>query len=102
MLYMGLLLNAAQANFAICQSSAATPSPPPTETVWSYVKIGAGGFITGIDIASDGTKVIRTDTYGGYRWDTTTRQWKQLVTMASMPPAQSGLSSTVAVCTSWS
>ena len=36
---------------------------------WQPVKIGAGGWLTGIDIAKDGTMVVRTDTYGAYIWD---------------------------------
>jgi hypothetical protein len=32
---------------------------------WNNVKIGAGGLITGIDIASDGTVVCRADVFGG-------------------------------------
>jgi len=38
-------------------------------TMWKPLAIGSGGFITGIDIASDGMKVIRTDTYGVYTWN---------------------------------
>lgn len=52
-------------------------------TTWHDLKIGGGGFVTGIDIAPDGTKVIRTDTYGAYLWDGT--QWDQLVSTSSMP-----------------
>lgn len=48
------------------------------------LKIGAGGFVTGIDMVGQ-TKVIRTDTYGGYRWDRNTSEWVQLVTYESMP-----------------
>ena len=33
-------------------------------TMWKPLAIGSGGFITGIDIASGGMKVIRIDTYG--------------------------------------
>ncbi len=54
-------------------------------TTWKPLRIGAGGYITGIDIAPDGTKVIRTDTYGAYIWDGT--QWDQLITANSMPAA---------------
>src|SRR4051794_8267039 len=58
-------------------------------TTWATYKIGAGGYLTGIDIAADGTKVTRTDTYGAYRWAGST--WAQLVTIQSMPVAQGGL-----------
>ena len=54
-------------------------------TTWKPLRIGAGGYITGIDITSDGTKVVRTDTYGAYIWDGT--QWDQLITSNSMPAA---------------
>ena len=50
---------------------------------WQTLKVGAGGFLTGIDIAPDDTMVVRTDTYGGYIWNGT--QWQQLVTATSMP-----------------
>ena len=49
------------------------------------VKIGAGGYLTGMDIAPDSTMVVRTDTYGAYIWNGT--QWQQLVTSTSMPAA---------------
>src|SRR6188768_2164104 len=38
---------------------------------WHTLKQGAGGLITGFDIATDGTMVFRTDTYGAYRWSGT-------------------------------
>src|SRR5215212_5437999 len=53
---------------------------------WQPVDIGAGGYLTGMDIASDGTKVVRTDTYGAYLW--TGSEWQQLVTTSSMPGGQ--------------
>jgi photosystem II stability/assembly factor-like uncharacterized protein len=63
------------------------PPPPPAESsmdaAWQTLKIGAGGYITGIDIAPDGTMVMRTDTYGAYIWRAD--QWEQLVTAESMP-----------------
>jgi Bacterial Ig domain len=52
---------------------------------WKTLKIGAGGFITGINIAADGSKVVRTDTYGAYVWDAQSSIWKQVVTSYSMP-----------------
>jgi hypothetical protein len=52
-------------------------------TVWKPLAIGAGGWLVGMDIARDGTKVVRTDTYGAYLW--TGSQWAQLVNATSMP-----------------
>ena len=53
---------------------------------WQTLPLGAGGYICGMDIAPDGTKVIRTDTYGAYLWDGS--KWVQLITYASLPGAQ--------------
>lgn len=50
---------------------------------WKPVKIGAGGWITGMDIAPDGTMIGRTDTHGAYLWDGSA--WTQLITANSMP-----------------
>ena len=58
---------------------------PVASNNWQTLKVGAGGFVTGIDIAPDGTMVVRTDTYGAYIWNGT--QWQQLVTSTSMPAA---------------
>lgn len=61
---------------------------------WAPLKVGAGGQLTGISIAPDGTKAVRTDTMGGYVWNASaaspgnaggTGRWDQLVTTASMP-----------------
>jgi hypothetical protein len=49
------------------------------------LKIGAGGWLIGMDIAPDGTAVVRTDTYGAYLLNRTTATWSQLVTTTSMP-----------------
>jgi Bacterial Ig domain len=52
---------------------------------WQTLKVGGGGYVTGISIANDGTMVGRTDTNGAYLW--TGSQWQQLVTASSMPAA---------------
>jgi photosystem II stability/assembly factor-like uncharacterized protein len=64
---------------------------PFGRTIWSVLKIGAGGFITGIDIASDGTKVVKTDTYGAWYYNTSINLWQQCVTMNSMPNGARGI-----------
>ena len=50
---------------------------------WRPLAIGAGGQLTGIDIAPDGTKVVKADTFGAYIWNETTRRWDQLITAQS-------------------
>lgn len=63
----------------------------PASTSWSVLKIGAGGWITGIDIASDGTKVVKTDTYGAWFYNNSIGLWQQCVTMNSMPDRVRGV-----------
>jgi hypothetical protein len=58
---------------------------PVPANAWQTLKIGAGGVLSGIDVAPDGTMVVRTDTYGAYIWNGS--QWQQLVTATSMPAA---------------
>lgn len=62
--------------------------------------IGAGGFLTGMSIGNDGTIVVRTDTYGAYKWcdashstactyttapNGTAGTWQQMLTTKTMP-----------------
>ena len=54
---------------------------PPS--AWRPLAVGAGGYLSGISIAPDGTMVVRTDTYGAYVWNKS--RWQQLVTATSMP-----------------
>ncbi len=58
---------------------------PTTSANWQTLKVGGGGWVTGISIANDGTMVVRTDTNGAYLWNGS--QWVQLVTTSSMPAA---------------
>jgi hypothetical protein len=67
----------------VATSSVTDFGPDAYGTTWKPIRVGAGGFVTGMDIAPDGTKVIRTDTYGAYLW--VDSQWQQLVTSSSMP-----------------
>lgn len=60
----------------------------PRDTDWKQVTIGAGGYITGIDIAKDGTMIARADTYGAFIWNGTA--WQQIVNAQSMPDFASG------------
>jgi photosystem II stability/assembly factor-like uncharacterized protein len=51
---------------------------------WQPVAVGGGGFIMSQDISANGrTRVIRTDTYGAYRWEND--RWVPLITAKSMP-----------------
>jgi Bacterial Ig domain len=56
---------------------------PVEDGNWQALGVEAGGFLTGMDIAPNGTIVVRTDTYGAYIWNGT--EWQQLVTSTSMP-----------------
>lgn len=58
---------------------------------WNHVAIGAGGQLTGIDIAPDGTKVVKTDVFGAYIRRAADSSWKQLVTTTSLPQSYQAL-----------
>lgn len=69
------------------------PVTLPATYVFDTLKIGGGGFVTGGDLLADGTKVVRTDTYGTYLLNTTTGIWQQLVTRSSLPATDNGVDS---------
>ena len=68
---------------AIFMSAALRAADAVAEGTWSTLKIGAGGYLTGLDVAPDGVMVVRTDTYGAYLWNGS--QWQPLITSSSMP-----------------
>lgn len=51
------------------------------------LKIGAGGYCTGIDIAPNGVMVTHNDTHGAHRWNPSTNEWDQMFTSLSVPLA---------------
>ncbi len=54
--------------------------------LWRPVKIGGGGFLTGLAQDPAGaTLLARTDVHGAYRWDDDRDRWVQLATADSMP-----------------
>ncbi|MBN8711853.1 MAG: sialidase [Verrucomicrobia bacterium 61-8] len=54
---------------------------------WKPLKIGGGGWVTGMEVRADGAgpAFARTDVSGAYRWEPSTSTWRQIVTDASMP-----------------
>ena len=79
--------------FAASTTLAFSQTANPIGTAeFTPINIGAGGFVTNINIVGDGTKVARTDTFGAwvcYRCSNTFGLWSQLVSHSSMPPADS-------------
>lgn len=60
-------------------------------TGWNTLPLGAGGLVTGMDIAPDGTMACRTDVGNGYRWSGTSsdyanasKRWVPLLTYAGL------------------
>ncbi len=49
---------------------------------WKPIRLGAGGFATGIDTGSDGTRFVRTDSAGAYVWDDGLNggEWRPVIT----------------------
>jgi photosystem II stability/assembly factor-like uncharacterized protein len=65
---------------ALCISGGAQAA-----TNWQVLKVGSGGYVRGLNIAPDGTTVVRTDTNGAYLLNGSA--WVKLVTASSMPAA---------------
>lgn len=74
------------------------PGAAPGAGKWRTLRIGAGGFIVGLDIAPDGSLVARTDTYGAWIWEPDAEAWRALITIDSMPQEDRHEDSTA---TSW-
>lgn len=55
---------------------------------WQTLLVGGGGYVTGIDISPDGTKLARSDTPPSlYVWSKSANRWLPLVLSTSMPNA---------------
>ncbi|WP_170142802.1 sialidase [Thermosporothrix hazakensis] len=56
---------------------------------WKQLKIGGGGFVTGLVIHPKRPDIMyaRTDVGGAYRWDANSQSWKQLITSQGVPGA---------------
>lgn len=88
----GQSVTAAPASAAVLPPASETPgtgaaaSVSDGDTDFAPVRVGAGGFVTGLSFSDDGaTRVVRTDGFGGYRWSGD--RWVLYVSSASMPPA---------------
>lgn len=58
---------------------------------WKPLRLGAGGFVTGIDLHPSGQLMLcRTDVGGGYRWDAQRKEWVQIATTDRLPPDSLG------------
>jgi hypothetical protein len=62
------------------------------------MKIGGGGFVTGGQIAPDGTQFIRTDTAGAWIRSGYTQNWSQAVSVSAMPSPDNALGTLEGVC----
>ncbi len=88
--FIGKLLSTAA--FAVAVSLAshdASAADLRSQYTFKPIKIGGGGWVTGMAIHPYSANVVycRTDVGGAYRWNNSTRSWKQLITASSMPAA---------------
>lgn len=82
---VGLVVAAAVCLVAASYPASAWRKGQAIPSGWNVLKIGGGGFVTGYSASTDGaTRVVRTDTYGDYKWNGSTSQWDQLLTYNSM------------------
>ena len=59
------------------------------EYVWNPLRMGAGGFVTGVVLhpTEADVRIVRTDVGGVYGWDADVDQWRQLLTGDGVPDA---------------
>ena len=60
---------------------------PATSYSWQPLRIGGGGFVTGIVAhpSEPNTLIAKTDVGGAYRWNASTAVWEQLLLENRMP-----------------
>ncbi|MEM9819523.1 MAG: T9SS type A sorting domain-containing protein [Bacteroidota bacterium] len=63
---------------------------------WSTMKIGNGGWATGLHIHPSGNPVyFRSDVSGAYRWNEANNTWISIVNQNTMPPDEVSIKSTI-------
>jgi hypothetical protein len=88
-----LVLSAISIGFSQTSVSAQTTSDIRAEYEFKQLRMGGGGFVTGLVInPSQPDRIFaRTDVGGAYRWDAPTRTWSQMITTQSVratPPKE--------------
>ncbi len=70
-------------------SSSASAADLVSEYNWKPVKIGGGGWVTGLVVHPGKADVVfaRTDVGGVYRWNIDTNSWRQLIIASALPKA---------------
>jgi hypothetical protein len=58
---------------------------------WYQINVGGGGWVTGMDIAPDGTMVCRCDTFNAFKWNSSLNAWSGIVSLDTMPSNSVGL-----------
>jgi hypothetical protein len=66
-------------------ATSAAVGPVSGPGVWSILPIGGSGALSGIDVHADGTRALRADSGGAYRWNTASGIWEPIITAATMP-----------------
>ncbi len=82
----GSSAKAAFANFMMSSSGGSG------NQTFSPININGGGYVTGVDVANDGTKVVRVDVNNCYLMVAGGTTWVPLITAASMPQSFWGFS----------
>ncbi len=70
--------------------AAAQAGPAPEPYLWEPVRIGGGGFVTGLVTGPTGEVYARTDVGGAYRWQPGRQRWAQMITAAGVPGLRQG------------
>jgi len=86
-----LLLAATSGLFAQKPSEQANLSEAPNPIIWKPGCLGAGGFVTGLDLHPSGELILcRTDVGGAYKLTSNEMKWEQVVTTDRLPEGTLG------------
>lgn len=58
---------------------------PAGTAQWDILPVGAGGFVTGINFADDGSMLVHTDVGNAWLWSDASARWEKLFTPQSLP-----------------
>jgi len=65
--------------------AAGQPGAASTNFTWHTLKVGAGGFASGIQLNPDGTGAVKTNSGGGYVRSSSSSPWLPVISTTSLP-----------------
>lgn len=100
LLGVAVLLGLACTSLVFIQNRPAAAANTGSTYKWKPLKIGGGGFVTGMALSSAGATYARTDVGGAYHWNMHTQSWDQMILAGRVPQPNSNDYSVESIATS--